>query len=206
MISTQKAPLRVVVTGYGPFGGRSVNPSDTLGQQVSQMPLEGASIEYRRLDVNHDSVDGFMSQILQNPPDVIMSMGVSWKPQLEELPENRVGGGREGETHPAGPVLPGHPGTIATDLPTEKLEKALSGFPGRRVGTHYNSANYQPDRSAYLCNYLNYRLSDAFSGESLQARATTAGFFHITENVSKEEMYLALETICNHHRDSLHAA
>ena len=135
MISTAKAPLRVVVTGYGPFGGRSVNPSDTLGQQVSQMPVDGATIEYRRLDVNHDSVDGFMNQILKNPPDVVMSLGVSWKPQLEELPENRVGGGREGESHPAGPILPGHPGTIPTDLPTEKLEKALSSFPGRRLGT-----------------------------------------------------------------------
>jgi len=197
-----KAPLRVVVTGYGPFGGRTVNPSDTLGQAVSQMPLEGATIEYRRLDVNHDDVDQFMNHMLKNPPDVILSMGVSWKPQLEELPNNYIGGGREGETHPRGPILEGHPGFVPTDLPTEKLEKALGGFPGRLLGTHFNDANYQPDRSAYLCNYLNYRLSDAFAGDSAQGRATTAGFFHITGNVTKEEMHLALETICKHHRDS----
>lgn len=198
-----QAPLRVVVTGYGPFGGRTVNPSDTLGQAVSQMPVDGATIEYRRLDVNHDDVDLFMNRMLKNPPDVIMSMGVSWKPQLEELPNNRVGGGREGESHPAGPILAGHPDLIPTDLPASKLEKALSGFPSRLVGTHFNDANYQPDRSAYLCNYLNYRLSDAFSGDSAQGKATTAGFFHITDRVSKEEMHLALQTICQHHRESL---
>ena len=144
-----------------------------------------------------------MVQIEKNPPDVIMSMGVSWKPQLEELPNNRVGGGREGESHPAGPILAGHPDLIPTDLPASILEKALSGFPSRLVGTHFNDANYQPDRSAYLCNYLNYRLSDAFSGDSAQGKATTAGFFHITDRVSKEEMHLALQTICQHHRESL---
>ncbi|MBS2034532.1 hypothetical protein JST97_06080 [bacterium] len=197
-----RAPLRVVVTGYGPFGGRTVNPSDSLGQALSQMPVEGANLEYHRLEVNHDDVDRFMAQMSKNPPDVILSMGVSWKPQLEELPNNRVGGGREGETHPAGPILPGHPEAIATDLPADKIEKALSGFPGRLVGTHFSDNNYQPDRSAYLCNYLNYRLSDAFAGASAQARATTAGFFHITERVSKEEMHLALQTICQHHRES----
>lgn len=202
MVNTQKAPLRVVVTGYGPFGGRTVNPSDTLGQQVSQLPVDGATIEYRRLDVNHDHVDQFMNHMLKDQPDVIMSMGVGWTPQLEELPNNYIGGGREGETHPAGPILPGHPGFVPTDLPTEKLEKALGGFPSRTVGTHFSNPGYQPDRSAYLCNYLNYRLSDAFSGDSSQARATTAGFFHITENVTKEEMHLALQTICRHHRET----
>ncbi len=65
-----EALLCVVVTGYGPFGGRTVNPSDTLGQAVSQMPLDGATIEYRRLD----DVDQFMNRMLKNPPDVIMSM------------------------------------------------------------------------------------------------------------------------------------
>ncbi|MFN8613543.1 MAG: hypothetical protein U0931_38750 [Vulcanimicrobiota bacterium] len=203
MMIQSKKPLRVVVTGYGPFGGRSVNPSDTLGQAVSKMPIADAEIEYRRLDVNHDAVDRFVEEMIAHPPDVILSMGVSWRPQLEELPNNRVGGGREGESHPAGPILPGHPDTIATDLPTSSLETALTAFPGRTVKTHFSDPNYSPDRSAYLCNYLNYRLSDAFAGDSPQGRASTAGFFHITESVTKEEMHLALQTICQHHRESL---
>lgn len=189
------SPLRVLVTGYGPFQGIQNNPSDRLAREVSQMPVAGANLEYRRLEVNHDSVDRFIDEVRKNPPDVIVSMGVSSKAQLEELPKNWIGGGREGETYPAGAIVPGQADTLPTELPVTQIEQSLQGVANRTVGTHLSDPHYGPDRSGYLCNYLNFKLTDAFAANP----RTTAGFVHVTNATHKEEIHRIVQTVVQAH-------
>ena len=76
----------------------------------------------------------------KNPPDVILSMGVSSESQVEELPENRIGGGRDGngkEMTP-GKIKPNGATTLKTDLPVKDIEASLKKFGDQReVGTSY---------------------------------------------------------------------
>lgn len=187
-------PLRVVVTGYGAFMGITDNPSANIAQKLAELGVPGAIVEYRRLDVNHGAVDQFVNEMRRSPPDVILSMGVSSESQVEERPENRVGGGVDGDNKPITPgvVRTGARDELRTDLPVEVIDGALKKFGDRReVGTSKSDANYSPDRSAYLCNYLGFNLADSFGGTP----ATTAGFVHITDHTPPEQMHALLEAV-----------
>ncbi|MBL8954970.1 MAG: hypothetical protein JNK82_29605 [Myxococcaceae bacterium] len=187
-------PLRVVVTGYGAFMGITDNPSAALAQQLAEAGMRGAIVEYRRLDVTHAGVDAFLEEMKKNPPDVILSMGVSSHSQVEELPENVVGDADDGEGRRivAGEVRPGAPKTLKTDLPVEHIDAALRRFGNQRVvGTSQSDPAYAPDRSAYLCNYLGFNLANTFG----PSESTTAGFVHVTETTPVEQLQAVLEAV-----------
>ncbi len=187
-------PLRVVVTGYGAFMGLTNNPSSALAQQLAEAGMPGAIIEYRRLDVTHGAVDRFMEEMRRNPPDVILSMGVSSHSQVEERPENVVGASEDGEGRPiaAGEVRPGAPRELRTDLPVDRITRALQRFgESRQIGTSENDPSYSPDRSAYLCNYLGFNLANTFG----TVDSTTAGFMHVTAQTPPEQAQAVLEAI-----------
>jgi pyrrolidone-carboxylate peptidase len=188
-------PLRVVVTGYGTFMGITDNPSANMAQKLAERGVRGAIVEYRRLDVTTQAVDTFIAEMKKNPPDVILSMGVTHgQAQVEERPENYVGANLDGNNQmiTARKIREGGPPELSTDLPVETIDWALSGFGGdRRIFTSRSDANYQPDRSAYLCNYLGYSLAAEFK----QSDATTAGFIHITPDTPVDQMHAVLEAV-----------
>jgi pyrrolidone-carboxylate peptidase len=187
-------PMRVVVTGYGAFMGITDNPSANMAQKLAEQGIQGAVVEYRRIEVNHDAVQAFIAEMKKSPPDVILSMGVSSHSQVEERPENKVGGGVDGDNKPITPgvVRQGGKDELKTDLPVDAINKALDPFGAARVvGSSKSDPYYQPDRSAYLCNYMGYNLADSF-GTSAR---TTAGFIHITESTPQDQMHAVLEAI-----------
>jgi pyrrolidone-carboxylate peptidase len=186
--------LKVVVTGYGDFGGTwneaegRPNPSGELAKQLAKMGLSNADVEYRRLDVTHESVDAFMKEMETVKPDVVISMGVSGGyAQVEEAPENWSSGSTDGAGNaivegPNDPAIDAHK-RLHTDLPVDAIDKALNGSAGalpdgRTIGTHVTRPRgnaYSPDDSAYLCNYLNFKLTQAYGKDD----RVTAGFVHI---------------------------
>lgn len=188
-------PLRVVVTGYGAFMGITDNPSANMAQKLAERGVKGAIVEYRRLDVTTQAVDKFIAEMRNSPPDVILSMGVSGgQAQVEERPENYVGANPDGnnEMITARPIREGGAQELSTDLPVETIDWALTGFGGdRRVFTSKSDSSYQPDRSAYLCNYLGYNLATEFK----QSDSTTAGFMHINRETPVDQMHAVLEAV-----------
>ncbi len=188
-------PLRVVVTGYGAFMGITDNPSATMAQTLAERGVKGAIVEYRRLDVTPAAVETFMTEMKRSPPDVILSMGVTHgQAQVEERPENHLGAARDGNNQQMTErtVREGGPQELKTDLPVDTIDWALQGFGGgRQVFTSTSDANYQPDRSAYLCNFLGYNLASEFG----TTPKTTAGFIHITPETKADQMGAVLDAI-----------
>jgi pyrrolidone-carboxylate peptidase len=187
-------PLRVVVTGYGQFMGVTDNPSANMAQKLAEAGVPGAIVEYRRLAVTQGAVDNFMAEMKKNPPDVILSMGMGDKAQVEELPENKVDAAEDGDGKmmTAGEVLPGGKPTLKTDLPVQTIDASLKKFGDARVvGTSLSDPSYQPDRSAYLCNYLGYNLASAFGSSD----ATTAGFMHVISSTPQDQMQSVLDAL-----------
>lgn len=188
-------PLRVVVTGYGAFMGITDNPSANMAQTLAERGVKGAIVEYRRLDVTPAAVETFMTEMKRSPPDVILSMGVTHgQAQLEERPENLLGAARDGnnEQMTERKVRVGGPEELKTDLPVDTIDWALQGFGGgRQVFTSKSDPNYQPDRSAYLCNFLGYNLASEFG----TTPKTTAGFMHITPETKADQMGAVLDAI-----------
>lgn len=190
-----EVPMKVVVTGYGAFMGITDNPSANMAQKLAEAGVKGGIVEYRRLDVTTDAVDQFVAEMRNNPPDVILSMGVShYKAQVEERPENHLGANRDGNDQQMTEreVRAGGPGELKTDLPVDAINTSLEVYGDKRVvGTSVNDAGYEPDRSAYLCNYLGYNLATEFGATA----KTTAGFIHITPDTPVDQMHSVLEAI-----------
>ncbi|MDP1920325.1 MAG: hypothetical protein Q8L14_29035 [Myxococcales bacterium] len=188
-------PLRVVVTGYGAFMGITDNPSANMAQTLAERGVKGAIVEYRRLDVTPAAVETFMTEMKRSPPDVILSMGVTHgQAQVEERPENHLGAAPDGNNQQMTErkVRVGGPQELTTDLPVDTIDWALQGFGGgRQVFTSKSDANYQPDRSAYLCNFLGYNLASEFG----TTPKTTAGFMHITPETKADQMGAVLDAI-----------
>ena len=188
-------PLRVVVTGYGAFMGITDNPSANMAQTLAERGVRGAIVEYRRLDVTPAAVETFMTEMKRSPPDVILSMGVTHgQAQVEERPENHLGAAPDGNNQQMTErkVRVGGPQELTTDLPVDTIDWALQGFGGgRQVFTSKSDPNYQPDRSAYLCNFLGYNLASEFG----TTPKTTAGFMHITPETKADQMGAVLDAI-----------
>ncbi len=188
-------PLKVVVTGYGAFMGITDNPSANMAQKLAEAGVKGGIVEYRRLDVTTDAVDGFVAEMRRSPPDVILSMGVTHgQAQVEERPENHLGANEDGNNHMMTDreVRAGGPQELKTDLPVDTINEALRPFGDARVvGTSKSDPNYAPDRSAYLCNYLGYNLATEFGGTA----KTTAGFMHISPETPPDQMLAVLAAV-----------
>jgi pyrrolidone-carboxylate peptidase len=188
-------PMRVVVTGYGAFMGITDNPSANMAQTLAERGVKGAIVEYRRLDVTPAAVEQFMSEMRKSPPDVILSMGVTHgQAQVEERPENFLGAAPDGNNvqMKERKVREGGSQELKTDLPIDAIDWALQSFgSNRQVFTSKSDANYQPDRSAYLCNFLGYNLAAEFGATP----KTTAGFMHITPETKSEQMGAVLDAI-----------
>lgn len=188
-------PLKVVVTGYGAFMGITDNPSANMAQKLTEAGVKGGMVEYRRLDVTPEAVDAFIAEMRRSPPDVILSMGVTGgQAQVEERPENHLGAAPDGNNVQMADrqVRAGGPQELKTDLPVQVIDDALKPFGAARVvGTSKSDSNYEPDRSAYLCNYLGYSLATEFAGTP----KTTAGFMHISRETPPDQMHAVLEAV-----------
>lgn len=197
-------PARIVVTGYGAFMGVTDNPSARMAQLLAERGVQGGLIEYRRLDVTPAAVEAFIEEMRRSPPAVILSMGVGGQAQVEEQPENKLGAGVDGNDAPMleRPVRLHGPDVLKTDLPVQAIDWAVEQFgAARQVFTSLSDPNYQPDRSAYLCNFLGYHLAAEFGGDP----DTTAGFMHINGETKVEQMAAVLDAITATHLEQRRA-
>jgi pyroglutamyl-peptidase len=194
-----ETPMRVIVTGYGPFQGITDNPSATKAQQIAEAGVAGGIVEYRRLDVTTGSVDRFISEMKASPPDVILSMGVGGATQIETSSRNWLEGHEPDgtpRTDGAGQVIregridvsESERKTLHTDLPTRAIQERLG--PDSGVGI---STDETHDRSGYLCNYLGYRLADTFGGKGEDRERTAAGFMHVAPDAPPDKLHTVLE-------------
>ena len=189
-------PLKVVVTGYGAFMGITDNPSANMAQKLAEAGVKGGIVEYRRLDVTPEAVDAFIGEMRRSPPDVILSMGVTARQRAggrapREPPRRRErrqqsphGRSRGARGRAAGAV---HRSPRRGHRPGAACPSATSGWWAPAGATRTT----QPDRSAYLCNYLGYNLASEFGGTP----KTTAGFMHISAQTPADQMHAVLEAV-----------
>lgn len=202
----------MVVTGYGDFGetysaerGRP-NPSGLLAHALART-RKGVILESRQLCVTHAAVEGFIADMQRDPPDLILGLGVSPRGQVEESPENWKREAIDGEGQPitAGSINAQRPPheRLRSLLPTAFLEAALTegvadGRLTQRTLATSADETYAPDASGYLCNYLNYRLTESFG----PGAEVMAGFIHVTDATAVDELEIVLDALVrNLHQD-----
>jgi pyrrolidone-carboxylate peptidase len=89
---------------------------------------------------------------------------------------------------------------LPTGLPQDAIGQALQKTFGHASMTDAHTTS--PDDSAYLCNYMNYRLLESFPKGS----GTMAGFVHVTDHTTAEEMQTVVEAAVSRRLEQRRAA
>ena len=174
--------MRVLLTGFEPFGGHAVNPSQMVVERfrdgTASVP---AAIELRTLVlpvVGERAPRMLVEAARAFTPEFVLSLGQGRRRAglaIERLTVNL----REyrltdnvGSLHDRGAIVPGGPDGLFTTLPNEALLAALlqAGVP----------AELSLEPSTFVCNEVCYRLLHAITSDrDSQMGSVRAGFVHI---------------------------
>lgn len=167
--------VRLLLTGFEPFGGEAVNPSGLLAERLAQEGCAGAEIATRILPVvRYRCIDLVVNAIEEWRPDVVIMLGqAGTRPWI--TPE-RIAINLDDYRSPdnAGnqpidePIVPGGPAAYFSTLPVRAMVQRMTdaGVPAAISNT----------AGTYLCNHVCYGVLHYLALRRLPVRA---GFIHL---------------------------
>ncbi|WP_434587442.1 pyroglutamyl-peptidase I [Streptomyces sp. A5-4] len=166
---------RVLITGFAPFGGESVNPSWQAAFLVAAEPPAGLTVTAVELPcVFGESVDALRDAIRASTPDLVICLGqAGGRPGVTveriginiddaRIPDNA------GDRPIDEPVVPGAPAAYFSTLPVKACVAAL-----REAGVPAAVSN---TAGTFVCNHVAYGLGHLIATEFPHARG---GFVHV---------------------------
>lgn len=70
--------LKILISGFEPFGGSSVNPTERLVEEIRQEVFPGAEIRTLLLPVHYDEcADILLQEMKACEPDAVIACGVA---------------------------------------------------------------------------------------------------------------------------------
>ena len=169
--------MRTFVTGFGPFGSVTDNPSGRLA--------EGCGRPFEVLEVAYEAADAFLARLDPRSFDALLMLGVAVsrdRPTPELMARNWKGEVPDvrGKSLP-GPIEEGEPLLLEATLWEAGLVAELSVDPGLFASM---------DAGSYLCNYLSYRALRRFPEKRV-------GFLHVPpfEKVEQARQAEVLEKV-----------
>src|ERR1700704_3971414 len=170
-----KSTLTVLVTGFGPFGPHTLNPSGQLAAELDGQSIAGARVVGRRLDTSTATVAGRLVDALDElQPSVLICLGLA--PGRPALSLERVA------VNVRDFPMPDNDGALPVDEPIDAdgPDGRLSRLPLRAILHRWREQDIPGHISntagTYLCNQTMY-LACAESA----ARGISAGFIHIPD-------------------------
>lgn len=150
------AVRRLLITGFPPFAGRPVNPTQQLLQAIDtgqlRLPSE-ALVRTALLPVEYAAIGpAFDQHVTEFQPDDVLAFGVGHRDDLLHLEQVAINWSRAAIPDNAGvirlgePVVMSGPAYLLSTLPLSKISQAL-----QRAGI---SARLSTDAGRFLCNQL----------------------------------------------------
>lgn len=195
----------VLLTGFAPFGGETVNPSWQAARMLHGRRVSGHRIVARQLSVEfHTALRELRAAIRETRPSLVLCVGqAGGRPtiSLERVAIN-VDDARIPDNAGAQPIdreiVPGGPAAYFTGLPIKAMLAALNtaGIP----------AEVSQTAGTYVCNHVFYGLMHA-----LRNRRISGGFVHIPYSPEQAAQHpgapgLAVETVSQGLRIALQVA
>lgn len=145
--------MKILLTGYEPFGGETINPALESVKKLHGLTIAGAKIVSTELPVVWDDVmPKFIAALKYHQPDLVINVGQAGgraKITPEYIGINLMNGkDNEGNVKNAEPIVAGAPDGYFTNLPVVQMVAAMNeaGIP---AAVSYTAGTY-------LCNYLAY--------------------------------------------------
>jgi pyroglutamyl-peptidase len=155
--------MNILLTGFGPFPGAPVNPTERLVEKLMRsrrLALQGTRRTAHVFRTSYAAVDRELPELLKRiKPDVLVMFGLAARTRnirIEIRARNaasRVVPDAAGRRPRAGSIAPGAAASLALRIPAQRLLKAA-----RSVGV---KAALSRDAGRYLCNYLCWRATEA---------------------------------------------
>jgi pyroglutamyl-peptidase len=173
----QQLPVKVLVTGFGPFPGVPVNPSGLLMEWLKDSHARTCrhlELKVAIVPTSWDAVDRFVSgPLAEFDPDIALHFGVSSRArgfQLEQTARNSASRSAdcEGKIFGRPCIIRGAPERRRSTFDARQL--------ARKLQARGLSASVSRDAGRYLCNMLLYHSLQQAHGRS-HTRQT--GFVHI---------------------------
>lgn len=181
-MSTLRAPVRLLLTGFGPFPGVTDNASAVLVAQLAEAArkLPGVRVASQILSVDWEAAPRQAAALIASQnPDIILHFGVSRSATciiIESVAHNRCGD---------------FPDVCGTVPPSRRLdENAADTLPStfpvheivRRLQAKKLPVQLSEDAGAYLCNAVLYTSLQACRGSEAQA-----GFIHLPVDLGQDD-------------------
>ncbi len=166
--------MKVLLTGFEPFGPWQRNPSGETAQHLDGATIIDAVISGLVLPVSFQRAAApVIAAIDELRPDIVLNLGQGSAVgvRVERIAVNRctapVGGDNDGYEPQGEPIVTGGPDTYQSTLPVMEIVDLLSNV-------KFNAA---PSDSAgeFLCNYIMYTTLHHIATHNLPIRA---GFIH----------------------------
>jgi pyroglutamyl-peptidase len=167
------AVVRILVTGFEPFGGQSLNPSWEVARALNGLALEGAQITSVQLPCVFAQALPILQQALaQHRPDIVLALGqaegrcdFSVERVAINVMDARIADNAGAQPIDV-PVVAGAPAAYFSTLPIKALVAGLraGGFP----------ASVSQTAGTFVCNQVFYALQHALAGLGVHS-----GFMHL---------------------------
>lgn len=165
--------MRILVTGFEPFGGDAVNPSAILAETLAATPVSGAAIVYAILPCAFAPLGATLNAaIAAYRPDVVLGFGLASGRSgvsLERVAINVIDAripDNLGAQPIDEPVIPGGPAAYFSTLPI-KAACALLGEAGIPAAVSQTAGTFACNAAFYLARHRT------------EATAIRAGFVHV---------------------------
>jgi pyroglutamyl-peptidase len=167
------AVMRILVTGFEPFGGQSLNPSWEVARALHGLQLQGAQVTAVQLPcVFAQALPALQQTLAHLSPDIVLALGqaegrcdfsverVAINVQDARIPDNA------GAQPIDVPVIAGGPAAYFSTLPIKTLVAGLkaAGFP----------ASVSQTAGTFVCNQVFYALQHTLAGMGVHS-----GFMHL---------------------------
>jgi pyroglutamyl-peptidase len=167
--------MKILITGFEPFGESSINPSQMLVESLSDDGYDNHVLIKATLPVDQANAPGKLKMLInQHQPEAILAFGlamgrpticlerVALNLQDFRIPDN------QGVTITDQPIHPNGPAAYFSTLPIRRMSASLSegGLP----------ATISLTAGAYLCNLIFYEMMHTLA---LRQASTLAGFIHL---------------------------
>ena len=170
--------MKVLVTGFEPFGGMTVNPTEKMANTLQKEGIQGVDIVTTTLPVVYeDCVKQLLKKVVSETPDFIICCGLAYGRAVVTVEriginiKDTAGEGLKGDNRGDKPIdekiFPEGPDGIFSSLPIRTIVNELknSGVPAQIS----NSAG------TYICNNTLYGILHYIEQNDLNMKA---GFIH----------------------------
>jgi pyroglutamyl-peptidase len=164
---------RVLVTGFEPFGGASLNPSQLLVEELAKEKLLGVDLKTAILPVEFDrAAEILLAKINEISPSVVICFGqaegrsaITPEKIAINLDDARIAD-NSGDLRKQQEIEVGGADGHFSTLPVEKMVLAIN-----EAGV---AASLSLSAGSFVCNHIFYRMQQALLGRGIRS-----GFVHL---------------------------